>query len=126
MKFLLDTNIFIWFTQGDEKLTDKDRGIIEKNSNEIFLSLVSVWEIAIKYSLGKLEIQRPFKDYIPGILIKNNIQTLDLNFTHIDKMTRLPFYHKDPFDRLIIAQSIVERMTLLYSDSSFKLYPLIN
>ena len=72
MKFLLDTNIFIWFTQGDEKLTDKDRGIIEKNSNEIFLSLVSVWEIAIKYSLGKLEIQRPFNDHIPGILIKKS------------------------------------------------------
>jgi len=125
MNYLIDTNIFIWFIQGNENFPDKYKNIIENRDNKIFLSIASIWEIAIKHSLGKLELKKTFKELIPGSLIANDINILQLEIKHIEYGINLPFFHKDPFDRIIISQSIVENIPLIYTDEIFNSYPLI-
>jgi PIN domain nuclease of toxin-antitoxin system len=122
MRVLIDTNIFLWYISGDKRLKLYGRNIITDMSNEIFLSMVSLWEIAIKTSLGKLELLEPFDDLIPKEIRKNEISILDIKFSHINYLIKLPFHHRDPFDRLIIAQAICENIQIIASDEIFKNY----
>ena len=122
MKYLLDTHTLLWFLQGDKKLSDKARQFIDNPSNEKFLSVVSLWEIAVKVSLGKLALGKSFERLFPEQLHFNRIQILDITVDSLIKLTTLPFHHRDPFDRLIIAQAFVEEPPIIGADTAFDAY----
>ena len=122
MKYLLDTHTLIWFLMGDKQLSDKARRLIDNPSNEKFLSIASLWEIGIKMSLGKLVLGKSFERLFPEQLHFNRIQILDITIDSLTKLTTLPFHHRDPFDRLIIAQALVERLPIIGADTAFDAY----
>ena len=122
MKYLLDTHTVIWFLTGDKKLSDKARGLIDNPDNRKFLSIASLWEIAIKVSLGKLALNKPFEKLFPEQLYFNRIEILDITVDSLIKLTTLPFHHRDPFDRLIIAQALVEELPIIRADAAFDAY----
>lgn len=122
MKYLLDTHTLLWFLQGDKKLSNKARQFIDNPSNEKFLSVASLWEIAIKVSLGKLVLDKAFERLFPEQLHFNRIQILDITVDSLAKLTTLPFHHRDPFDRLIIAQALVEELPIIGADTIFDAY----
>ncbi len=122
MKYLLDTHTLIWFLTGDKKLSDKARGLIDNPDNRKFLSIASLWEIAIKVSLGKLTLNKPFERLFPEQLHFNRIEILDITVDNLIKLTTLPFHHRDPFDRLIIAQALVEGLPVIGADVIFDAY----
>ena len=122
MKYLLDTHALLWFLARDKRLSDRARQFIENPSNEIFLSIVSLWEIAIKVRLGKLPLHRPFEQLFPEELYFNNIELLDTTVDSLIRLNTLPFHHRDPFDRLIIAQGLVEELPIIGVDTAFDAY----
>lgn len=122
MRILLDTHSFLWFIAGDERLSAMARALMENPDNELALSVASVWEMAIKHSLGKLPVARPFADIIPAQITANGIQVLPISVAHAAHVALLPFHHRDPFDRLLIAQSMLERLPLLSADPAFDAY----
>ena len=123
MQLLLDTHPFIWFINGDNQLPEKVKKIITNSDNECFLSIASIWEIAIKTSLGKLELKSDF-DKITDFLVANSIETLPIKFNHLQTLLKLEYYHRDPFDRIIISQGIAENLIVLSKDASFDEYPM--
>jgi PIN domain nuclease of toxin-antitoxin system len=126
MKILLDTCAFLWLVEGSARLSATARALIEDPNNECFLSVASIWEIAIKTGKGKLTMSGPIDPIIPDQLLKNKIQTLAIEVPHALAVATLPTHHADPFDRLLIAQAIVERMPIISSDSEFGPYdPII-
>ncbi|MBD1925541.1 type II toxin-antitoxin system VapC family toxin [Trichocoleus sp. FACHB-90] len=122
MRQLLDTHSFIWFVMGNPRISPRLRSLIEDNQN--LLSTASIWEMAIKHSSGKLNFGLPFRIFIEQQLSLNSIELLSINLDHIDVIAALPFHHRDPFDRLLIAQSMVERIPILSADSAFDAYPV--
>ena len=124
MKVLLDTHAFLWLIGDLPKLSAKAKKIFTDSENEILLSVASIWEMGIKVSLGKLDITQPFNKFIPSQLHQNGITQLDIKFRHINEVVNLPFHHRDPFDRLIIAQAIIEDIPILSNDSHFDLYDI--
>ena len=121
IKNLLDTHTFLWFIDGNENLSPKALEHIENENAQNFISIVSLWEIAIKLSLGKLEVNIPFKQ-IEDVVFKNNFQILPISFTDLLKLSELPFHHRDPFDRLLIAQCINNEMMFLSKDENVSKY----
>ena len=121
MKFLIDTHTFLWFVSGAENLSKKANEQIANNDNQIFISIASLWEMAIKNSLGKLDINGGYETVINDV-IANDIEILAINFHHTLIQNKLPFYHRDPFDRIIIAQAIVEKIDLISIDTVFDDY----
>ncbi len=105
MNLLLDTHAFLWFISGNASLSNKARAIIEDETNRVFLSTASLWEIAIKISLGKLALSEPFEVLIPEQLSSNGIDLLDLSISHTARIVMLPFHHRDLFDRLLAVQA---------------------
>ncbi len=124
MKALLDTNAFLWFISGSDRLTKNARNYITDFNNDLVLSAASLWDIAIKTSLGKLELLKPFDQLIPTQLEKNAIDILPIELNHISEIINLEFHHKDPFDRLIIAQGITEQIPVITNDAMFGKYPV--
>lgn len=124
MRALLDTNAFLWFISGSDRLSNKARDHIADFDNDLVLSIASLWEIAIKTSLGKLELFSPFAQLIPAQLEKNAIEILPIELNHLSAIINLEFHHKDPFDRLIIAQGITEQLPVITSDAVFNKYPI--
>jgi PIN domain nuclease of toxin-antitoxin system len=126
MKLLLDTHAFLWMINDDYAyLRGKNATqLFLDENNTLFLSLASVWEMAIKVKLGKLDLKQPLVDFIPEQLAINDIQLLDIQLPHVLKTMELPFHHRDPFDRLIIAQAQAEEMTLLSVDNIFIAYDI--
>jgi PIN domain nuclease of toxin-antitoxin system len=122
VKLLLDTHSFIWFVEGNPALSSPARTQIEEPTNEVFLSMASVWEMAIKVSLGKLHLSQPFDLFISTQLLLNDITLLDIAVSHTLLVATLPFHHRDPFDRLLIAQSLVEGWPVISTDSIFDAY----
>lgn len=122
MNLLLDTHAFLWFIKDDASLSLRARGLIEEPENKRLLSIVSLWEIAIKASLGKIVLKLPFDALMPRQLQENDIDLLPIALPHLGLVERLPFHHRDPFDRLIIAQSLVENLPLVSIDSQFDKY----
>jgi PIN domain nuclease of toxin-antitoxin system len=122
MKVLLDTHAFLWFIMGSASLSVNARALIEDAGNERLLSVASLWEIAIKTSLGKLTLSAPFDELIPAQLKLNGIDLLNIKVDHLSTLTTLPFHHRDPFDRLIIAQAIVEKLPVVSLDGAFDTY----
>ena len=124
MRALLDTNAFLWFISGSDRLSSKARDYIADFNNDLLMSTASLWEIAIKTSLGKLELLSPFDQLIPTQLEKNAIDVLPIELDHISGIINLEFHHRDPFDRLIIAQGITEQIPIITSDGMFTKYPV--
>ncbi len=122
MRQLLNTHSFIWFVMGNPRISTKVRERIENNEN--LLSVASVWEMAIKHSTGKLNFGLPFMVFVEQQLSVNNIELLNINLDHIAVVATLPFHHRDPFDRLIIAQAIVGQLPILSADSVFDAYAI--
>lgn len=121
MNFLLDTHTFIWFINGDPSLSENAIERIKYIENRCFFSIVSIWEIAIKMKLNKLHLKSDFNKIIT-FCIENEIEILPVSFKHIQELNKLDFHHRDPFDRLIIAQAIAEGLTILTKDNNFSLY----
>ena len=122
MNLLLDTHIFIWWEIEMYKLSTKRLQMLEDESNTLFLSLVSLWEIQLKIMLGKFSFPKPLPEIIQGQQEINDLRILPIIPEHIYELKNLPFHHKDPFDRLLIAQSIVEDFTLVTDDPKFSDY----
>lgn len=124
MKLLLDTHAFLWLINDDyaHLRGESAAQLFLDERNSLFFSLASVWELAIKVRLGKIDLVRPFDAFIPEQLMLNRVQLLDISLEHVLKTMALPFHHRDPFDRLIIAQAMFEDMTLLSADAAFPSY----
>jgi PIN domain nuclease of toxin-antitoxin system len=122
--YLLDTHTFLWFISGDKQLPQMARQLIEDIDNEMLLSVVSLWEIAIKSSKGKLTLVEPFNELIPREMMANEIQLLPISISALSQLTTLPFHHRDPFDRLIIAQAMAENLVVISGDSEFRQYAI--
>lgn len=122
MNLLLDTHTFLWFIAGDAILSKAARSAIEDEGNNLYLSVASLWEIAIKVSIDKLMLSEPFEALIPEQLAENGIELLDISVEHTALIASMPFHHRDPFDRLIAAQAHVEQMTLVSADDAFDAY----
>lgn len=124
MNLLLDTQAFLWFVGGDPALSTAARTAIEDGANASFLSMASAWELSIKSSLGKITFTEPFESFLPDQLSRNGFAFFNINWQHVAQVHSLPYHHKDPFDRLIIAQALVEDMPVVSSDGAFDAYGL--
>ena len=122
MKLLLDTHTFLWFIIGNPHLSANARALIEDQANEKFLSVGSMWEIAIKVSIGKLALSGSFDTLIPQQLSINGFDLLGLEVNHAAALINLPFHHRDPFDRLLISQATAESISVVSDDQRFPAY----
>lgn len=123
MNYLLDTHTLIWFLNGDKSLTNKARKTIESDSAINFVSIASLWEISIKLSLDRFEIKFSFERFIEEF-DKNNFQLLPITFKDTLVLSELPFHHRDPFDRMLISQSIANNFTIISKDKEFGNYKI--
>lgn len=124
MKLILDTHTFLWFINGDKKLSKTARELIENPDNHNFISMASLWEISIKSSLNKLQIELPFATFYQNHVLENGFNILQIEVSHVQAVYNLPFHHGDPFDRLIIAQSQIENMPIITIDDKFENYAI--
>ncbi len=122
MQVLLDTNAFLWWVTDDDKLSKTSRSLIGNPENMIFFSVVSAWEIVIKYQLGKLPLPEPAKSYIPKRVEHYDFILLVISMRDVLEISNLPNHHKDPFDRLLIAQGRIKNLPIVTADEKFKLY----
>jgi PIN domain nuclease of toxin-antitoxin system len=120
----LDSSTLLWYTLDDSRLTNTAKALILDPANEILISPASYWEIAIKVSIGKLTLQQPFEDFIDVCLNKYGMAILPVEPKHTAVLTTLPFHHRDPFDRLLIAQAMVEGIPIIGNDKEFDFYPI--
>ncbi len=121
MKLLLDTHAFLWFLLDDERLSLPARTAIGQ-AEFLYLSPASHWEIAIKIALGKYALPEPFAQFMTRELADNDMSILPIEINHTSQLTTLPFHHRDPFDRLIIAQALAEELSIVSIDSQFDAY----
>ncbi|NJN73138.1 MAG: type II toxin-antitoxin system VapC family toxin [Limnothrix sp. RL_2_0] len=119
---LLDTHTLIWFLENDTKLPEDTRNTIE-TTEKICVSIVILWEMAIKVNINKLKLGYEFSD-LPTLLNQLNIQILDITFSDLDIYTALPLHHRDPFDRLIITQAQNRSLAIISKDENFNKYSL--
>ncbi len=122
MRLLLDTHTFLWFIEGNPLLSNYARRLIEDVANERLLSITSLWEMAIKASIGKLRLSSSFAELVVHHVQGNAIRVLQIASEHLDVLRTLPFYHKDPFDRLIISQGLLGHIPVLSRDEVFDDY----
>ena len=125
MKILLDTHAFLWFIEDSPKLSTEARSAIEDGFNEPLISVASLWEMAIKVSIGKLDLKKPFETFVPDQIELNGFDQLAISFQHIAAVAKLPFHHRDPFDRLLVAQALVEGIPLVSADDLLDAYGII-
>ena len=123
MKLLLDTHTFLWFLDDSPQLSQKGKALLEAD-NELLLSIASLWEIAIKLRLGKLTVAVPIEVLMTQQLTQNDIEILPITVTPLIVVSTLPLHHRDPFDRLLIAQALVEQMPIVSADPAFDAYPV--
>ncbi|TRW90242.1 type II toxin-antitoxin system VapC family toxin [Candidatus Methylobacter oryzae] len=121
MRYLLDTHSLIWFLEGDNRLSVTAKDIFNDDNADIYLSIVSLWEMAIKISLGKLKLSQSLEQVI-DTLEQQSISLLSVKPAHVLAVLNLPFEHRDPFDRLLIGQSLVENMKFLSNEALFLRY----
>jgi PIN domain nuclease of toxin-antitoxin system len=121
-RLLLDTHTFLWWVDDAPELTAAARRVIADVNNECYLSMASCWEMAIKASLGKLRLARPVERFVSEQVTANGFTLLNIELRHTAKVEKLPFHHRDPFDRLLIAQAMTEKLTIVTADSAFSDY----
>ena len=124
MNVLLDTHAFLWLATGDDRLSETARETFLNQENSLFFSAASYWEICIKMSLGKISLKTGWFQTIQNEMEINAIQWLPIEMTHCAKVIKLPFHHRDPFDRMLVAQAITEKMQLLSRDSRLSAYSI--
>lgn len=124
MRLLLDTHTFLWFVEDDPKLSATAKTVIEDPANDILVSPATYWEITIKVSIGKYVLARPFLPFIEDQIAINRFGILPITPAHTAGLIGLPFHHKDPFDRLLVAQAIAENIPLVTCDKHLLLYPI--
>ena len=122
MSILLDTHTFIWFVLDDPKLPATAKALVEDPTDDIFISPASCWEIAIKVRLGKLDLQSSYDEFMQRGIFGNDFMILPIEITHTSFLTTLPLHHKDPFDRLLVAQAIVEGIPIVSVDEQLDPY----
>ena len=124
MKFLIDTHVILWIALNDSALSKKAKEIFLNHDNLVYLSLVSIWEIAIKSSIGKLELGESIKSFVTKYVEGNDIEILRPQLADVIRIEKLPFFHRDPFDRLIIAQALESNCSIISRDKTFDQYPV--
>ena len=122
MKYLLDSMIWLWSIYAIDRMNDSCRKILEDGREEVYFSAATAWELSIKARLGKLHLPGPPGHCIPAFMAKQGLRPLPVTHLHAVKVYDLPLHHDDPFDRLIIAQAVMEGMTVLTSDKAFRKY----
>ncbi len=123
MTYLLDTHALLWYLNDDLQLSAHAKACIESAENDILVSIVSLWEIEIKASLGKLRLRTSIEE-IHAAIIRQGIYELPISVNHLVRLHTLPFHHRDPFDRLLIVQAIEEGADIISADRNFPLYPV--
>jgi PIN domain nuclease of toxin-antitoxin system len=124
MKTLLDTHALLWLITGDPRLSNKAKEIFMDQENDLFFSAAAFWEICIKMSLGKLSLQPGWQDVIRDEMDANSVHWLAIEMAHCAVLPELPFYHRDPFDRMLVAQAMVENMQILSRDNRLSDYEI--
>jgi len=124
MKYLLDSMIWLWSIDSVEKINPAGRELLENGQHDIYFSAATAWELSIKAGLGKLHLPAPPARCIPAFIAKQGLLPLPITNLHAVKVYDLPPHHQDPFDRLIIAQAIVEDLVVMTSDRDFRRYPV--
>ncbi len=124
MNLLLDTQSFIWYVLGDSRLSRRLRSLIEDPKNPYKISIASLWELAIKDGTGKLRLGLSLPTLIQEYVLGTGIEVIPISIDHILKLRELPMYHRDPFDRIIISQGIVENLSVITTDPVFQKYPI--
>ncbi|MFB2773533.1 type II toxin-antitoxin system VapC family toxin [Pelatocladus sp. BLCC-F211] len=122
MKLLLDTQCWLWWFAQPERLSEETIAHITDETNDLWLSVASIWEIGIKVAIGKLPLPEPVDSYISSRMKQLDVRSLEITAPHALQAAALPLYHRDPFDRMLIAQAQSEDMTLVSADSIFKKY----
>lgn len=122
MELLLDTHIFLWYITGDPRLPSNVLELIREPANEVYLSPVSIWEIIVKYQLGKLPLQQSPEVFIPLQRQRHHLKSLPLDEESVTRLLLLPSLHKDPFDRMLICQAIQNNLTLISTDDAIHSY----
>lgn len=122
MKLLLDTQCWLWWFAQPERLNEEAIAQIADDNNQLWFSVASIWEIGIKVAIGKLPLPEPIDSYISTRMAQLGVQYLEITAGHALGAAALPLHHRDPFDRMLIAQSQIEQMTLVSADSMFKQY----
>jgi PIN domain nuclease of toxin-antitoxin system len=124
MKLLLDAHTFLWFVWDDAQLTSNAKELITNPTNQKFVSAAICWEIAIKMSIGKLDLGEPYRPFMSREIARNNFDILPMSVDHAAAVSVLPFHHRDPFDRMLIAQAMVEQVPIVSGDTAFDAYPI--
>jgi PIN domain nuclease of toxin-antitoxin system len=122
MRVLLDTHAWLWFVLGDKSLSATARSLIEDPSNEKLISPASFWETAVKISIGKYTLPTPYDQFIQHAIVGQGFSILPISTGHTAALIALPFHHRDPFDRLLVAQSLTEAMPLISTDATLDAY----
>ena len=124
MRLLLDTHVFLWLIEEPQRLSGVVLDAIGNPSNEVYLSVVSLWEAVIKYQLGKLPLPEPAHLYLPDQRMKHQIASLPLDEGSISQLPGLPAIHRDPFDRILVCQAIEHRLAMVTVDTNVRSYPV--
>jgi PIN domain nuclease of toxin-antitoxin system len=124
MRILLDTHIFLWFISGDTQLSKDVRDAIRDPDNEVYLSAISVWEILVKYQLGKLPLPEHPETYLPKQRDLHQILSLALDENSVAQLTKLPPLHRDPFDRMLVYQALQNGLTIATVDAAVRAYSI--
>jgi PIN domain nuclease of toxin-antitoxin system len=122
VRFLVDTRCWLWLQASPERLAPEVLSLLESSSNDLVLSAASSWEISIKYALGKLPLPEPPSRYIPSRMASSGSSGLAVEHAHAIRVAELPPHHRDPFDRLLVAQAQIEKLVLLTADRQFESY----
>jgi PIN domain nuclease of toxin-antitoxin system len=121
MRLLLDTHTFLWFIGNDPRLSPRAKALLESDA-DLLLSVDSLWEIAIKLSIGKFRLAQPFDIFVAQQLADNEIELLPISLAHLGVVSAPPLHHRDPFDRLLIAQAMIEQTPIVSADAAFDAY----
>ena len=122
MRILIDTQCWLWMTASPERFSPRARALVERAEHDVFLSAASSWEIAIKYAVGKLKLPEPPAAFVPSRIDATGVRALSIDHAHALQVSALPRHHRDPFDRLLIAQAQLEDLTILTADPLFGAY----
>lgn len=124
MRYLLDTHTLLWLDAQPDNLSTQAAHIMAAPTNQLFVSLASIWEIQIKSQLGKLDLRVSLEEIIQQQQRVNDVTVFPLNVQHVLRLDALPYLHRDPFDRILIAQALVEDLTIITADSRIAQYPV--
>jgi PIN domain nuclease of toxin-antitoxin system len=122
VKLLLDTQCWLWWFAQPERLNEEAIAHIADETNALWLSVASIWEMGIKVAIGKLPLPEPIDSYIPSRMVLLNMRSLEITASHALQASMLPLHHRDPFDRMLVAQAQMEDMMLVSADPMFRLY----